>query len=974
MQVSLLKIGARMDDISAGLNELDLILNGSKRPDKIKLSVLRHITENFSHKRKIGQGGCGVVYKGILPSGGIIAVKKLFSNKTLDDRMFEREVTAMMMVEHQNTVRFLGYCSHTEQQALEMWGKYILAEERERLLCFDYISKGSLEDYVTDELRGLEWHTRFQIIKGICEGLHHLHKEKGIIHMDLKPPNILLDNDLVPKITDFGISRPGEISATMSKERLFSIGYCAPEYQFNGKMSFKSDVYSLGVIIREMVTGTRNEPNITIVQRRWMHRWKKSAQNRTLYQHQVTECLKLAQRCMRRYPIERPGIQDVIHRLNEMDRTMAIHIVATKSTADQLANMTDDYVAFMLVMPDDKVTRYSFHIAKAMGIMPPWSTRGVVIDVQVQEEVVLPLGTRPMQCKDTALMRWVIVGKDRLSGAAHVSADLFYEQTDVHELELDIVFGAQSESQPPSPSSVHPHPTNDWEDDDQEVQLSSAEKITPFSIQTELLQIYPSELRFTSEEGAEYMSLINKTDDDVIYYIDYDNQEYKIRGTTSRGVVPPHSTCPVRVFAYKKPHGVYTHEFHILMISGSNYRNTTDLFDDSDHLNVYDNKRDEIINQVRAEGGKAHEALLMSVVRVPHPDRDSVATKQNKEIRMDENGLGRVTCMDVHPTQPWVVTCHNGSCCACIWKMVPQTSAYEKIMSTHCNSALIFSVKFIARMQWVACGDFHGYISVRTYLDDKMSEIKRFRAENDMVTALAVHPTHSYLLSCSKDNLIKLWDWEQGWMCARKFSCYGEGTRCEGVLMFNPNEANTFAFVSTNGHVNKSDIKIWSMDSDNPHTILPVKGGATSFAYCITGSDQQYMATADNHGKIEIFDLWSRTHVHTLEASWITYAKCSVTACHPSLPLLASVYRDSIVLWNYTTYGLEKAHVYDSTPYYSTSDDIKGIGFIDIEGSQRLVIAHTKKIEMVDMSYGTLTSQPWDLGPCHLPDSTAPWH
>lgn len=90
-------------------------------------------------------------------------------------------------------------------------------------------------------------------------------------------------------------------------------------------------------------------------------------------------------------------------------------------------------------------------------------------------------------------------------------------------------------------------------------------------------------------------------------------------------------------------------------------------------------------------------------------------------------------------------------------------------MSTHCNSALIFSVKFIARMQWVACGDFHGYISVRTYLDDKMSEIKRFRAENDMVTALAVHPTHSYLLSCSKDNLIKLWDWEQGWMCARKF-------------------------------------------------------------------------------------------------------------------------------------------------------------------------------------------------------------
>lgn len=90
-----------------------------------------------------------------------------------------------------------------------------------KMSCFTTTLVSSLAS--TDELRGLEWHTRFQIIKGICEGLHHLHKEKGIIHMDLKPPNILLDNDLVPKITDFGISRPGEISATMSKERLFSM-------------------------------------------------------------------------------------------------------------------------------------------------------------------------------------------------------------------------------------------------------------------------------------------------------------------------------------------------------------------------------------------------------------------------------------------------------------------------------------------------------------------------------------------------------------------------------------------------------------------------------------------------------------------------------------------------------------------------------------------------------------------------------
>ncbi|CAL5034601.1 unnamed protein product [Urochloa decumbens] len=393
------------------------------------------------------------------------------------------------------------------------------------------------------------------------------------------------------------------------------------------------------------------------------------------------------------------------------------------------------------------------------------------------------------------------------------------------------------------------------------------------------------------------------------------------------------------------------------MISGSNCHMTTDHFDESDHLSVYDNKRDEIISKVREDGGKAHEALLMSVVRVPHPDQDSLATNnmQKKEISMEENGLERVICMDVHPTEPWVVTCHNGSCCACIWKMDPQTNAYGKIMSMGRSNTLIFSVKFIARMQWVVYGDFHGFISVRTYVD-KLSEIKSFRAENDVVTALAVHPTHSYLLSCSKDNLIKLWDWDQGWMCAQKFSCYGEGIRCDGVLMFNPNDANTFAFVSTHGHANKSDIKIWSMNSDNPHTILPVKGGPISFAYCVTGSDRQYMASADSHGKIEIFDLWSKTRVHTLEveANWMTYAKWSVIACHPKRPLLAAVCRDSVVLWNYTTYGIEKVHGYDSTPYYSSTEDIKGIGFIDIEGSQRLVIAHTKKIEMVDIFSGPM--------------------
>ncbi|TVU50199.1 hypothetical protein EJB05_01561, partial [Eragrostis curvula] len=243
-----------IDDIHAGLNILERIIDGIEEPRNLKLSVLEHITNHFSHELKIGHG--------ILPNE-IIAVKKLFNNRTIDEKMFHQEVTSTMMVSHKNIVRFIGYCSHTEEKAIEIEGKYVVAQIRERLLCFESISNGSLEKHLTDELRGLEWHIRYKIIKGICEGLYYLHKEKHIIHMDLKPANILLDDNMMPKITDFGLSRLDDTSRTMSTERLLSLGYCAPEFRDHGFRSAKSDIYSLGAIILELITGSKEEASIT---------------------------------------------------------------------------------------------------------------------------------------------------------------------------------------------------------------------------------------------------------------------------------------------------------------------------------------------------------------------------------------------------------------------------------------------------------------------------------------------------------------------------------------------------------------------------------------------------------------------------------------------------------------------------------------------------------------------------------------
>uniref|UniRef100_A0ACD5X1R3 Uncharacterized protein n=1 Tax=Avena sativa TaxID=4498 RepID=A0ACD5X1R3_AVESA len=243
---------------------LEHILDGTMEPTNLPFELLKNITNNFSEEQKIGQGGFGSVYKGILKNG-TVAVKRIFNSHTIDVKLFQREVNNLLDVNHENVVRFLGYCASTEEKAMRIEGvrEYIYAEMRERILCFEYISNGSLSEHITDELRGLDWNRRYQIIKQICDGLLYLHQEKHILHMDLKPDNILLDDHMMAKITDFGLSRLDENSQTMDSTRYVTFGYCAPEYIHGGKRTFKLDMYSLGVIIIELVTGYKGTPDIS---------------------------------------------------------------------------------------------------------------------------------------------------------------------------------------------------------------------------------------------------------------------------------------------------------------------------------------------------------------------------------------------------------------------------------------------------------------------------------------------------------------------------------------------------------------------------------------------------------------------------------------------------------------------------------------------------------------------------------------
>ncbi|KAL6615483.1 hypothetical protein ACP70R_037753 [Stipagrostis hirtigluma subsp. patula] len=271
-----------------------IVKDRSFDPYSLPLEDLRKITDNFSDERLLGQGGFGKVYKGVVPNGDTIAVKKLLSTAAgLNDRQLENEVHLLMRLNHPNIVQLVGYCSETEIIPVRYNGKHVYAEKLERLLCLEYLPKGSLNEHLSisflgfpitnaDESSGLDWDTRYNIIEGICYGLHHLHEEWNsntpIIHMDLKPPNILLDDNMVPKITDFGLSRlfGQEQTRSITRSCNGTLGYMAPEYLNGGKfielaekwLAISSGTDHIGALLCSLCSPDRGEQRFAAAQLR----------------------------------------------------------------------------------------------------------------------------------------------------------------------------------------------------------------------------------------------------------------------------------------------------------------------------------------------------------------------------------------------------------------------------------------------------------------------------------------------------------------------------------------------------------------------------------------------------------------------------------------------------------------------------------------------------------------------------------
>lgn len=327
------------------------------------LRELRAATSDFSRLLKVGEGGFGSVYKGVIrlpggPAGAtVVAIKRLNPNGQQGHKQWLAEVHFLGVVEHPNLVKLIGYCAaHSERGP-------------QRLLVYEFISNKTLDDHLFNRAYPvLPWDVRLEITFGAAEGLLYLHEglEVQVIYRDFKASNVLLDEEFRPKLSDFGLAREGPSAGHthVSTAVMGTYGYAAPDYIATGHLTTKSDVWSFGVVLYEIITGRRsmerNRPKNEQKLLEWVRQYPVESKrfNKIIdtrlegrYSKQgAREIAKLANSCLSKHAKDRPTMREVVESLKQVMQHKELdgdtgasgvssppHEVPAKPTADDVA-------------------------------------------------------------------------------------------------------------------------------------------------------------------------------------------------------------------------------------------------------------------------------------------------------------------------------------------------------------------------------------------------------------------------------------------------------------------------------------------------------------------------------------------------------------------------------------------------------------------------------------------------------------
>ncbi|CAL5027170.1 unnamed protein product [Urochloa decumbens] len=312
----------------------------------IDLSTLRAATMDFDDSNKLGEGGFGAVYKGVLPDGEEVAVKRLSSSSTQGLEQLKNELALVAKLKHKNLVRLVGVC----------------LEQQERLLVYEYVPNRSLDIVLFGAENQLDWEQKYRIINGIARGLQYLHEDSQlkVVHRDLKASNILLDTNMNPKISDFGLARifSRDQTQAVTKSIVGTYGYMAPEYAMRGNYSVKSDAFSFGVMVLEIVTGRKNNDSYNSKQSGDLlntvcEHWEAGtvmelvdpSMNGSFPEGDVLRCFHIGLLCVQGDPAARPVMSSVVMMLGtdtiSLQAPSKPGFVARKS----VANTTDSTVS-----------------------------------------------------------------------------------------------------------------------------------------------------------------------------------------------------------------------------------------------------------------------------------------------------------------------------------------------------------------------------------------------------------------------------------------------------------------------------------------------------------------------------------------------------------------------------------------------------------------------------------------------------